>query len=153
MLPLLHANVVQPGWVSDEAFTAGYGAAQALPGPLFTFSAYLGAVSAVPPSGIPGGLMALGAIFLPGFLLVLGVLPFWDDLRSSARFRSALLGTNAAVVGILAAALYTPVWTSAVRSLGDVAIAAGAKLLLMTGHVPPVAIVVLAAVVAQAALG
>ena len=119
VLPLLHANVVDPGWVSDGAFLAGYGAAQAVPGPLFTFSAYLGTVSTVAPNGVAGGLLALVAIFLPSFLLVFGALPFWDRLRTAPRFRRALLGTNAAVVGILLAALYTPIWTGAIEGAGD----------------------------------
>ncbi|HYO42503.1 MAG TPA: chromate efflux transporter [Candidatus Limnocylindrales bacterium] len=152
VLPLLHANVVGPGWVADDAFTAGYGAAQAVPGPLFTFAAYLGTVSSVPPNGIAGGLLALVAIFLPAFLLVFGTLPFWEALRSSAGFRRALLGINAAVVGILAAALYTPIWTSAIGDPADVVIAAGGLALLLTGRVPPIAVVALAAIAGQAGI-
>jgi chromate transporter len=111
VLPLLQAEVVPPGWVSNEQFLAGYGAAQAVPGPLFTFAAYLGAVMQPAPTGWAGGALALIAIFLPSFLLVVGVLPFWDALRTRAAFQAALRGINAAVVGLLLAALYHPVWT------------------------------------------
>jgi chromate transporter len=149
VLPLLHANVVDPGWVTDSAFVAGYGAAQAVPGPLFTFAGYLGAVSSVGPGGVAGGLLALLAIFAPSFLLVFGALPFWDGLRASARVRRALAGANAAVVGLLAAALYTPVWTSAVARPADVVVAGAGFALLLTGRVPPIAVVVLAAVAGQ----
>ncbi|HEX2930692.1 MAG TPA: chromate efflux transporter, partial [Candidatus Binatia bacterium] len=109
VLPLLQAEVVSPGWLSNEQFVAGYGAAQAVPGPLFTFSAYLGAVM----NGWQGALLALIAIFLPSFLLVIGALPFWDLLRSKRGVQSALSGVNAAVVGLLLAALYRPIWISA----------------------------------------
>jgi chromate transporter len=149
VLPLLHTSVVDPGWVSNDAFVAGYGAAQAVPGPLFTFAAYLGAVSNVPPNGWAGATIALVAIFLPSFLLVFGALPFWDRLRGSTGFRRALTGTNSAVVGILAAALYTPVWTSAIRAPIDVGIAALALGLLLTGRVAPLAVVALCAVAGQ----
>lgn len=153
VLPLLHANVVDPGWVTDGAFLAGYGAAQAVPGPLFTFAAYLGTVSSISPNGVAGGLLALGAIFLPAFLLIVGAMPFWDRLRASPGFRRALLGTNAGVVGILAAALYTPIWTSAITGPVDVAIAAVGLALLLTGRVPPIAVVALAAAAGQALAG
>ncbi len=153
VLPLLHANVVDPGWVSDSSFLAGYGAAQAVPGPLFTFSGYLGAVSSVGPGGVGGGVLALTAIFAPSFLLVFGVLPFWDRLRASARVRRALSGANAAVVGLLAAALYTPVWTSAVARPVDVAVAGAGFALLLTRRVPPIVVVVMAAVAGQALVG
>jgi len=113
VLPLLQAEVVAPGWVTNEQFVAGYGAAQAVPGPLFTFSAYLGAVMNSAPNGWSGAFLALVAIFLPSFLLIVGSLPFWDFLRSKSGFQSALRGINAAVVGLLLAALYNPVWTSA----------------------------------------
>lgn len=149
VLPLLHANVVDPGWVSDGAFLAGYGAAQAVPGPLFTFAAYLGTVSTVAPNGVAGGLLALLAIFLPAFLLVVGALPFWDQLRTAPRFRRALLGTNAAVVGILLAALYTPIWTGAIEGVGDVVVAAVGLGALLTGRVPPIVVVGLAAIAGQ----
>jgi chromate transporter len=149
VLPLLHATVVEPGWVTDGQFLAGYGAAQAVPGPLFTFAAYLGAVAAPAPNGIPGAVIALVAIFLPSFLLIFGALPFWDWLRGSVGFRRALAGTNAAVVGILLAALYTPIWTGAITGPADVAVAAGGLALLLTGRVPPIAVVVLSALAGQ----
>lgn len=141
VLPLLGAETVDPGWVSPDTFLAGYGAAQAVPGPLFTFAAYLGAVSTVPPAGVIGGLLALGAIFLPSFLLVFGVLPFWDRLRAWATFRRALGGVNAAVVGLLAAALYDPVATSAIGGPVDLALALAGLAVLAWGRVPVVAIV------------
>ena len=153
VLPLLHANVVDPGWVSDGAFLAGYGAAQAVPGPLFTFAAYLGTVSTDAPNGAAGGLLALVAIFLPAFLLVFGALPFWDRLRAAPRFRRALLGTNAAVVGILVAALYTPIWTGAIVGVGDVVVAAIGLAALLTGRVPPIVVVGLAALAGQLGVG
>jgi chromate transporter len=149
ILPLLHATVVTPGWVSNSAFLAGYGAAQAVPGPLFTFAAYLGAVMRLPPSGWPGATLALAAIFLPSFLLIWGTLPFWDVLRHSVGFRRALAGTNAAVVGILLAALYTPIWTSAISAPVDLAIAAAALALLVVGRVPPIVVVLFAAAAGQ----
>jgi chromate transporter len=141
VLPLLHASVVDPGWVTEDQFLAGYGAAQAVPGPLFTVAAYLGAVAAPAPNGVAGAAIALGAIFLPSFLLVFGVLPFWDRLARSGMFRRSVAGTNAAVVGILLAALYTPILTSAVRNPLDVAIASAGFALLSTGRVPPIAVV------------
>jgi chromate transporter len=149
VLPLLHATVVDPGWVSNDAFLAGYGAAQAVPGPLFTFAAYLGAVSGPSPNGVAGATIALIAIFLPSFLLVFGALPFWDRLRGWTSFRRALAGTSAAVVGILFAALYTPVWTSAITAPVDVGIAAIALAMLLTGRVPPLAIVAFCAAAGQ----
>ncbi len=153
VLPLLHEGVVAPGWVSDGDFLTGYGATQAVPGPLFTFAAYLGAVSSVPPGGWLGAGIALGGIFLPSFLLVWGTLPFWEALRSASGFRHALTGTNAAVVGILLAALYTPVSTSAVTSLLDVVIAAAAFGLLTVGRAPPILVVVLTAITTQLLVG
>ena len=148
VLPLLQAAVVPPGWVSNDLFLAGYGAAQAVPGPLFTFSAYLGTVMQTPPNGWPGGLLCLMAIFLPSFLLVIGVLPFWDGLRRRRAMRASLRGVNAAVVGLLAAALYTPVWTSAVGSSADFALALTAFLLLTAWATPPWLVVLLGAVAA-----
>ena len=145
VLPLLQSEVVPPGWVGNEQFRAGYGAAQAVPGPLFTFSAYLGAVMSSPPTGVAGAGLALGAIFLPSFLLVIGALPFWDVLRTRSSFQSALRGVNAAVVGLLLAALYDPVWTSAIKSPADFALAAGALALLMLWKLPPWLVVVLCA--------
>jgi chromate transporter len=149
VLPLLHEGVVTPGWVSDDAFLSGYGAAQTVPGPLFTFAAYLGAASSVPPNGWLGAIIALGGIFLPSFLLIWGSLPFWDVLRASKTFRRALIGTNAAVVGILLAALYTPVATTAITSPLDLAIAAAAFALLTLGRAPPIAVVVVTALATQ----
>jgi chromate transporter len=114
VLPLLETAVVSPGWVSREAFLTGYGATQAVPGPLFTFAAYLGAVMVPAPSGVTGAVIALIALFLPGLLLVYGTLPFWDGLRRRPTAQAAMAGANASVVGILGAAFYNPVWTSAV---------------------------------------
>jgi chromate transporter len=150
VLPLLHTTVVDPGWVSDDRFLAGYGLAQAVPGPLFTFAAYLGAVSIPAPDGVPGATVALVAIFLPGLLLVWAALPFWGSLRTSVGIRRALTGTNAAVVGILLAALYTPVWTSAITAPVDIVVAGGALALLLTGRVPPIVVVGLCALAGQA---
>jgi len=123
VLPLLQSEVVAAGWVNQDLFLAGYGVANVLPGPLFTFAAYLGAVSSIEPSGWAGGILALVAIFLPSFFLVIGILPFWDNLRSVPSVRHAMMGVNAGVVGILLAALYNPVWTSAILSPRDFAIA------------------------------
>jgi len=145
VLPLLQAEVVGPGWVTEEQFVAGYGAAQAVPGPLFTFSAYLGAVMSSPPNGWGGALLALSAIFLPSFLLVFGSLPFWDLLRSKSAFQSALRGINAAVVGLLLAALYKPVWTSAIHGPGDFGLGLAAFGLLVFWRFPPWLVVVLTA--------
>jgi chromate transporter len=136
VLPLLHASVVEPGWVSNDAFLAGYGAAQALPGPVFTFSAFLGAKASVASGGAAGATIALVAIFLPGMLLIYGILPFWDRLRTKAKVRAALDGVNAAVVGILGAALYQPIWTSAIAHPSDAAIALLAFAALTVAHIP-----------------
>jgi chromate transporter len=146
VLPLLQHSVVPPGWVGNDAFLAGYGAAQAVPGPLFTFAAYLGTVMGPPPNGWLGGLICVSAIYLPSFLLLVGVLPFWDTLRRRAGIRSALMGVNAAVVGLLLAALYTPVWTSAIFGPADFALGIAAFLLLLMWRVPPWLVVVLGAV-------
>ena len=145
VLPLLQSEVVGPGWMTNAEFVAGYGATQAVPGPLFTFSAYLGAVISPGPQGIVGGGLALVAIFLPSFLLITGVLPFWDLLRRRDVFRRALNGVNAAVVGLLLAALYNPVWTSAVEAPEDFALAISALGLLMFWKTPPWMVVSLAA--------
>jgi chromate transporter len=132
VLPLLDAETVARGWVSQDVFLAGYGAAQAVPGPLFTFAAYLGAVGNLAPNGILGAGLALVAIFLPGMLLLVGVLPFWDGFRTRPLAQAAMRGTNAAVVGILAATLYDPLWTGAVIGPVDVALAlAGGALNVM----------------------
>jgi len=141
VLPLLENAVVEPGWVTQDAFLAGYGAAQAVPGPLFTFAAFLGTVATVPPGGVAGGLLATVAIFLPSFLLVWGTLPFWSRLRSEQRVRRLLAGANATVVGILLAALITPVGTTAIRAPIDVVVAAAGALALATGRVPPIVVV------------
>jgi chromate transporter len=148
LLPLLQAEVVAPGWVSNDAFLAGYGAAQAVPGPLTTFAAYLGTVMQVEPNGWPGGLLCLVAVFLPSFLLVVGALPFWHRLRGNRAARAALAGVNAAVVGLLLAALYDPVWTEAIRSRADFALALGAFLLLAVWKVRPWLVVVTTAAAA-----
>jgi chromate transporter len=145
VLPLLQAQVVTPGWVSNDAFLAGYGLAQAVPGPLFTFAAYLGAVGPAP-NGLAGAVIALLALFLPGLLLVYGMLPFWDAMRTRPAAQAAMRGTNAAVVGILGAALYSPVWTSAVLSPRDFALALGGFLVLTVWKMAPwIVVVVLAA--------
>ncbi len=145
VLPLLQAEVVTPQWVSKEAFLAGYGLAQAVPGPLFTFAAYLGAVMQPEPNGISGASIALIAIFLPGLLLVYGMLPFWDRLRLRPTAQAAMRGANAAVVGILGAALYNPVWTGAVFTNQDFALALTGFLLLTVWKVQPWIVVVLMA--------
>jgi chromate transporter len=147
VLPLLRNAVVVPGWVSDSTFLAGYGAAQAVPGPLFTFAAYLGAVADVLPGGVAGAFIALIAVFVPGILCFLGVLPFWNDLRAKPGAQAAMRGTNAAVVGLLGAALYNPVWTSAVQSPGDCAVAATGFILLIVWNAPPLLVVALSALV------
>jgi len=145
VLPLLQAEVVTPGWVSNETFLAGYGLAQAVPGPLFTFAAYLGAVMNTPPNGFTGAAIALFALLLPGMLLVYGMLPFWDSFRTRPTAQAAMRGTNAAVVGILGAALYNPVWTSAVLTPRDFALALFGFLLLTVWKLPSWVVVVLLA--------
>jgi chromate transporter len=145
VLPLLEAGVVAPGWVSEDAFLAGYGAAQAVPGPLFTFAAYLGALIAPGPNGVAGALLALAAIFLPGFLLLVGCLPFWDGLRRTDRAQAAMQGANAAVVGILGAALYDPVFTTAIGGLEDLVLGLFCFVLLVAWKTPPWAVVLVAA--------
>jgi chromate transporter len=145
VLPLLQAEVVSPGWVNPGTFLAGYGAAQAVPGPLFTFAAYLGAVVGPAPNGGVGAAIALVAIFLPGVLLVYGTLPYWDAFRTRPMAQAAMRGTNAAVVGILGSALYDPVWTSAIGNPRDFAVAVLAFVLLTVGRVPPWIVVALTA--------
>ncbi|UHH28195.1 chromate efflux transporter [Pseudomonas veronii] len=142
VLPLLQAEVVPTGWVSNDVFLAGYGAAQAMPGPLFTFAAFLGASMSQAPSGWLGGLLCLLAIFAPSFLLVLGALPFWENLRRSPRTQAALAGVNAAVVGLLLAALYQPVWTSAIFSARDFGLALIGLVALMVWKLPPWLVIV-----------
>ncbi len=146
VLPLLRDAVVVPGWVSDNAFLAGYGATQAMPGPVFTFAAYLGAVM----HGVPGAALALVAIFLPGVLLMMGALPFWDALRARPAAQAAMRGVNAAVVGVLGAALYDPVWTSTVREPGDFALALVGFVLLTVWKAPPLLVVALGALAGMA---
>lgn len=145
VLPLLRAEVVPPGWIDDGTFLAGYGAAQAVPGPLFTFSAYLGTVMRQAPNGWSGGLLCLVAIFLPSFLLVVGGLPLWQRLRGHKVMQRALMGINAGVVGLLLAALYDPVWTSAIHSRADFGLALVAFILLTFWRASPVLVVGLAA--------
>jgi chromate transporter len=145
VLPLLQAQVVTPGWVTNEAFLAGYGLAQAVPGPLFTFAAYLGAVMGPAPNGAAGAAIALVALLLPGMLLVYGTLPFWDAMRTRPAAQAAMRGSNAAVVGILGAALYNPVWTSAVLTPRDFALALAGFLLLTVWKMPPWMVVALLA--------
>src|SRR5215472_9856874 len=142
VLPLLRAALVPTGWLSDDVFLGGYGLAQAVPGPLFTVAAYLGP-SAVPNAPTTGALVALIAIFLPGLLLAVAGSSLWTALALRGRLRAGITGINAAVVGILAAALYNPVWTSAVRDPADIAVAAGALLLLAGRRVPPFVVVLL----------
>jgi len=151
VLPLLQQEVVPRGWISNESFLAGYGAAQGVPGPLFTFAAYLGSAMGPRPNGWLGGLICLVAIFLPSFLLLIGALPFWNDLRSQRVAQSALKGINAAVVGLLLAALYAPIWTSSIARPFDFATALAAFLLLVFWSVPPWVVVVLGALVAAGA--
>jgi chromate transporter len=139
VLPLLQSAIVTPGWMSNDQFLAGYGAAQAVPGPLFTFSAYLGAVM----HGVPGALLALVAIFLPSVLMVAGVMPAWDRLRLIPAMQSVLRGINAAVVGLLLAALYDPIWTSAIFKPKDAAVALLAFGLLVVWKLPPIVVVAL----------
>ena len=145
VLPLLEAEVVQPGWVTQEAFLAGYGAAQAVPGPLFAFAAYLGAVLGPEPNGIAGAVIAVPAVFLPGFLVLTGVLPFWDRFRSMARVQSLMQGANAAVVGILGAALYSPIFTGAIGDMRDFTLALACFALLMVWKLQPWAVVIVSA--------
>ncbi len=142
VLPLLEREFVPTGWLSEEAFLAGYGAAQAVPGPLFTFAAYLGAVI----NGWQGGLLATVAIFLPAFLLILGTLPFWDSIRRNPKIRGALMGVNAAVVGILISAFYHPIWTNTVFAPIDFAFAAILFSMLVYWKLPPWIVVVTGAI-------
>jgi chromate transporter len=148
VLPLLQAEVVPPGWATNDAFLAGYGAAQAVPGPLFTFAAYLGTVMEPGPNGWVGGLICLAAVFLPSFLLLIGALPFWEALRRRLAVQLTLRGVNAAVVGLLLAALYKPVWTSAILAPADFAIGIAAFLLLALWAAPPWLVVIFGAAAA-----
>ncbi len=153
VLPLLQAELVPTGWVDNDVFLAGYGATQVVPGPLFTFAAFLGASSLQGPTGVWGGALALVAVFLPSFLLVAGALPFWEVLRSQRLARAALAGVNAAVVGLLLAALYNPVWTSAIVGVHEFILALLAWVALMFWRLPPWLVVLGCAVVGWAALG
>ena len=146
VLPLLQSEVVPPGWVGNDAFLAGYGAAQAVPGPLFTFAAYLGAVTGPEPNGWAGAAICLLAVFAPSFLLVVGILPFWEELRRQPLAQSALMGVNAAVVGLLLAAFYNPVWTAGILNGTDYVLAMGAFLLLFLWRMPPWLVVAICAV-------
>ena len=152
VLPLLHASVVEPGWVSEAAFLSGYGAAQAVPGPLFTFAAYLGATMPMP-SGWPGAALCLAAIFLPGLLLVLGVLPFWVSLGRASLMPAGLRGVNAAVVGVLLSALYDPVWTKGIGGPADFALALVAFALLVIWKAPSWGVVLVSATGGAALFG
>ncbi|MGG3279543.1 chromate transporter [Paenibacillus solani] len=145
VLPLLENEILLNGWMSKEDFLTGYGATQAVPGPLFTFAAYLGVLI----SGVPGGIIATLAIFLPGFLLIAGTMPFWNSLRSNPKLQGVLIGMNAAVVGILLAALYHPIWTSSIRSPLEFVIGAGLFGMLMFWKCPPWLVVLIGALAGQ----
>jgi chromate transporter len=146
VLPLLREAFVGPGWVSDDTFLAGYGAAQAVPGPLFSFAAYLGAVVNPSPHGAPGAMLGLIAIFLPGILILLGTLPFWNGLRELPSAQAAMRGINAAVVGLLGAALYNPLWVTSVKTPGDFAVALVGFALLTAWRAPPLIVVIIGAI-------
>ena len=150
VLPLLQSEVVDTGWIAKETFLAGYGATQAVPGPLFTFSAFLGTVMTLPPNGVVGALITLGAIFLPAFFLAIGPLPFWDILRQRPDLQSALKGVNASVVGLLLSALYDPIWTSTIQNHLDFALASTALGMLMLWKLPPWSVVILSALAGMA---
>jgi len=146
VLPLLREATVAQGWVTDDVFLAGYGAAQAVPGPLFTFAAYLGAVVGTPPNGLAGATISLVAIFVPGILALVAALPFWETFRKRARAQAAMRGVNAAVVGLLGAALYNPVWTTSVHGPADFGIAVVGFVLLMVWEAPPLVVVAVSAI-------
>ncbi|HMJ50313.1 MAG TPA: chromate efflux transporter [Burkholderiales bacterium] len=146
VLPLLQTAVVPPGWISKDMFLAGYGAAQAVPGPLFTFSAYLGTVMQPAPNGWTGGIICLVSVYMPSFLLLIGILPFWEMIRKAVTVRRALMGVNAAVVGLLLAAFYNPVWTSGILSVSDFILGLIAFGLLSFWKVPPWLVVVATAI-------
>jgi chromate transporter len=146
VLPLLRSAFVAPGWVSDDTFLAGYGAAQAIPGPLFAFAAYLGAVAEPSPRGVTGAALGLIGIFLPGMLILVGTLPFWETFRARAGAQAAMRGINAAVVGILGGAFYDPVWTGSVKTTGDFGVALIGFILLIMWRAPPLLVVVIGAV-------
>lgn len=146
VLPLLRQAFVTPGWISDNLFLAGYGAAQAVPGPLFTFAAYLGAMVEPAPHGLAGAALGLLGIFLPGLLILTGTLPFWDIFRRRVSAQALMRGVNAAVVGLLGAALYNPVWTSSVNRAGDFGVALIGFVLLTVWRAPPLVVVIVSAV-------
>jgi chromate transporter len=146
VLPLLHEAVVAPGWISDDTFLIGYGAAQAVPGPLFTFSAYLGTLVAISPNGVLGAVTSLIAIFLPGLLVLTGALPFWNEFGRRAGAQAIMHGVNASVVGLLGAALYDPVWTGAIRGPADVVLVVVGFFALTLWRLPSWAVIVLLAV-------
>lgn len=145
VLPLLREAFVTPGWLSDDAFLAGYGATQAVPGPLFTFAAYLGTLASPEPHGLAGAALGLVGIFLPGILILLGALPFWDSFRKRADAQALMRGVNAAVVGVLGAALYDPVWTTTVHTPQDFGVALVGFVLLIAWRAPPLVVVVFSA--------
>ncbi|MGY3614876.1 chromate efflux transporter [Bradyrhizobium sp. USDA 10063] len=151
VLPLLREAVVTPGWVGDDVFLTGYGAAQAVPGPLFTFAAYLGAVVKTSPHGVAGAIVGLLGIFLPGVLILFAALPYWDGFRKHPSAQAMMRGVNAAVVGILGAALYDPVWTSTVQTPGDFAIALVGFVLLIAWRAPPLVVVAFSAIAGMGA--
>lgn len=145
VLPLLRNAFVTTGWVTDDIFLAGYGAAQAVPGPLFTFAAYLGAVAAPSPHRVAGAVLGLAGIFLPGMLILIGVLPFWEEFRVRSGAQAAMRGINAAVVGLLGAALYNPIWTGSVKTARDFSVALAGFVLLTVWRAPPLLIVLIGA--------
>jgi chromate transporter len=145
VLPLLREATVARGWVSDDVFLAGYGAAQAVPGPLFTFSAYLGAVVKPPPNGVAGAIIGLFGIFIPGILALVAALPFWDTFRRRTWAQAVMRGVNASVVGLLGAALYNPIWTTSVKGPGDFGLALLGFVLLTAWKAPPLLVVAISA--------
>jgi chromate transporter len=145
VLPLLREAFVAPGWVNDDAFLAGYGAAQAVPGPVFTFAAYLGAVLKTEPNGLTGAALGLFGIFLPGLLILMGMLPFWDAFRMRLGAQAVMRGVNASVVGLLGAALYNPIWTTSVKGPLDVALALVGFVLLVAWRAPSFVVVLIGA--------
>jgi chromate transporter len=149
VLPLLESYTVQNGWIDESSFLAGYGAAQALPGPLFAFSAFLGAAVENGPTGVLGGVFALVMIYVPSWLLVLGAMPFWNRLRQVHLARAALIGANAAVVGLLFAALYQPIWTSSITGVIPLAFALAAFVAIKFWKVPPWLVVLVSAGIGQ----
>jgi chromate transporter len=146
VLPLLREATVAQGWVTDDVFLAGYGAAQAVPGPLFTFAAYLGAVMEPPPNGLAGATISLVAIFVPGILALVAALPFWETFRKRANAQAVMRGVNAAVVGLLGAALYSPVWTTSVKGPGDFGLALVGFVMLTVWEAPPLMVVAVSAI-------